>query len=46
MSESRCPGNRMSPLGARAVQIADGGTSTYFLTTFGRSPREPSLEGR
>jgi hypothetical protein len=28
------------PLGARAVQIADGTTSTYFLTAFGRSPRE------
>ncbi len=28
------------PLGARAVQIADGTTSSYFLTTFGRSPRE------
>ena len=28
------------PLGARAVQIADGQTSTYFLTTFGRAPRE------
>jgi hypothetical protein len=28
------------PLGARAVQIADGTTSTYFLTTFGRSQRE------
>ncbi|MFI4874536.1 MAG: DUF1553 domain-containing protein, partial [Blastopirellula sp. JB062] len=27
------------PLGARAVQIADGRTSTYFLTTFGRSER-------
>lgn len=27
------------PQGARAVQIADGTTSTYFLTTFGRSPR-------
>ena len=27
------------PLGARAVQIADGNTSTYFLTTFGRSQR-------
>jgi len=27
------------PLGARAVQIADGQTSTYFLTTFGRAPR-------
>lgn len=28
------------PLGARAVQIADGRTSTYFLTTFGRAPRK------
>ena len=28
------------PLGARAVQIADGGTSTYFLTTFGRAKRD------
>ena len=28
------------PLGARAVQIADGRTSTYFLNTFGRSPRK------
>lgn len=28
------------PLGARATQIADGVTSTYFLTTFGRSPRQ------
>jgi hypothetical protein len=28
------------PLGARAVQIADGATATYFLTTFGRSSRE------
>jgi hypothetical protein len=27
------------PTGARAVQIADGGVSTYFLTTFGRSTR-------
>lgn len=27
------------PLGARAVQIADGSSSNYFLTTFGRSPR-------
>lgn len=27
------------PSGARAVQIADGTTSNYFLTTFGRSPR-------
>jgi hypothetical protein len=28
------------PVGARAVQIADGNTSTYFLTTFGRARRE------
>ena len=28
------------PLGARAVQIADGNTSTYFLTTFGRAKRD------
>lgn len=28
------------PRGARAVQIADGNTSTYFLTTFGRAKRE------
>jgi len=27
------------PRGARAVQIADGATSNYFLTTFGRSAR-------
>lgn len=27
------------PVGARAVQIADGNTSTYFLTTFGRASR-------
>ncbi|MFM8494844.1 MAG: DUF1549 domain-containing protein [Planctomycetia bacterium] len=27
------------PLGARAVQIADGNTSTFFLTTFGRASR-------
>lgn len=27
------------PIGARAVQIADGSTSTYFLTAFGRSAR-------
>ena len=27
------------PRGARAVQIADGKTTNYFLTTFGRSPR-------
>ncbi len=28
------------PVGARAVQIADGTTSDYFLTTFGRATRE------
>ena len=28
------------PKGSRAVQIADGRTSTYFLTTFGRATRE------
>ena len=28
------------PLGARATQIADGNTSNYFLTTFGRAKRE------
>lgn len=28
------------PLGSRAVQIANGQTSTYFLTTFGRATRE------
>jgi hypothetical protein len=28
------------PLGARAVQIADGQVSTYFLNTFGRPQRE------
>ena len=28
------------PVGARAVQIADGQSSTYFLTTFGRATRE------
>ncbi|MFO1095585.1 MAG: DUF1549 and DUF1553 domain-containing protein [Planctomycetaceae bacterium] len=27
------------PLGARATQIADGTTSSYFLTTFGRATR-------
>lgn len=27
------------PVGARAVHIADGNTSTYFLTTFGRAAR-------
>lgn len=28
------------PLGARAVQIADGAVSNYFLDTFGRAKRE------
>ncbi len=28
------------PRGARAVQIADGQTTSYFLTTFGRAKRE------
>jgi hypothetical protein len=28
------------PLGARAVQIADGNTTSYFLRTFGRATRE------
>ena len=28
------------PLGSRAVQIADGTISNYFLTTFGRPQRE------
>lgn len=28
------------PLGARAVEIADGRTSTYFLSTFGRPTRD------
>ena len=28
------------PLGARATQIADGRSSNYFLTTFGRATRE------
>src|SRR5262249_49980712 len=27
------------PRGARAVEIADGNTATYFLTTFGRASR-------
>lgn len=32
------------PLGARAVQIADGSTSNYFLTSFGRSQRNTVCE--
>src|SRR5262249_46553900 len=30
----------LSPPGTRAVQIHTGEVSTYFLTTFGRAPRE------
>jgi hypothetical protein len=36
-SQDKFPG---LPLGARAVQIADGSASNYFLTTFGRAKRE------
>ncbi|TWU31785.1 DUF1549 and DUF1553 domain-containing protein [Novipirellula artificiosorum] len=32
------------PIGASAVQIADGATSNYFLDTFGRSPRATVCE--
>jgi hypothetical protein len=32
------------PRGARAVQIADGTTSSYFLTTFGRATRDTCAE--
>ena len=32
------------PMGARAVQIADGNASNYFLTTFGRSKRQTVCE--
>ena len=32
------------PLGARAVQVADGNTTNYFLTTFGRATRETVCE--
>ena len=31
------------PLGAKAIQIADGRVSNYFLTTFGRAKRGNSL---
>jgi hypothetical protein len=31
---------RSLPLGSKAVQIADGKTSSYFLQTFGRASRE------
>ncbi|MFZ5833389.1 MAG: DUF1549 domain-containing protein [Planctomycetota bacterium] len=33
------------PAGTRAVQIADGAITDYFLTTFGRSPRETVCAG-
>ena len=33
------------PLGARAVQVADGTTSNYFLMSFGRSPRTTACAG-
>jgi len=33
------------PLGSRAVQIADGQSSNYFLTSFGRSARQTVCEG-
>jgi len=36
-TEDRFP---LSPAGTRAVQIHTGEVSTYFLTTFGRAPRE------
>lgn len=36
-SQEKFPG---LPVGARAVHIADGNTSTYFLATFGRAKRE------
>jgi hypothetical protein len=36
-TEDRFP---LSPPGTRAVQIHSGEVSTYFLTTFGRAPRE------
>ncbi|MCH8924373.1 MAG: DUF1549 domain-containing protein, partial [Planctomycetes bacterium] len=32
------------PLGARAVQIADGGTTNYFLSSFGRSKRQTACD--
>ncbi len=38
-NQCTCEKFRGLPLGARAVQIADGTTSSYFLTAFGRSPR-------
>ena len=38
MTETKDKFQRL-PVGGRAVQIADGNTSSYFLDTFGRSPR-------
>lgn len=42
ISQATDTGNKFQGLayGARAVQIADGNTSNYFLTTFGRAKRE------
>src|SRR5262245_15445367 len=42
ISEATSAGDKFQglPLGARAVQIADGRTSNYFLTTFGRASRD------
>jgi hypothetical protein len=37
LTKNKFPG---LPNGARAVQIADGSISTYFLSTFGRATRE------
>jgi hypothetical protein len=36
-TKNRFPG---MPAGSRAVQVADGRTTNYFLTTFGRASRE------
>ena len=46
MNNSSCFGDSGGPVfarlpdGSRAVELADGRTSTYFLTTFGRAKRE------
>ena len=41
MATARAPEKiRGLPAGARAVAIADGRTTNYFLTTFGRATRE------
>jgi hypothetical protein len=41
LSQVTCTPNKFQglPMGARAVQIADGNVSTYFLKTFGRAER-------